>query len=388
MAGLTSPARRSGSTIIRWAAAVLFSLTLAGCSLFFPGSSPGSGTETPPPGAAQVAAPDLVRIDMTSFANGWGVSENQVLITRDGASSWFDVTPAGVSSLGFAASSAFMGDTTAWVQVPDPENPESSTLYHTTDTGTTWASYPLPFGSAYLDFLDDQHGAALSVAGVGLGSSLVRIYRTENGGESWALVFENNPDLPADTPGVLPMAGIKTGISFQDENIGYVTGSVPADEFVYLYRTEDGGSTWNPVNLDLPAELTGSMLNFLPPVFFNPTQGKLAVSYQNPGGQGMLVFTTNNGGQSWMATTPIPISGPVDFVNMQFGVVSDGNVFYATQDGGQIWKQYAAGIRLGESLAQLDFVVPGSGYILSITADGARQIYRTDDGGTNMRSVP
>jgi photosystem II stability/assembly factor-like uncharacterized protein len=63
-------------------------------------------------------------------------------------------------------------------------------------------------------------------------------------------------------------------------------------------------------------------------------------------------------------------------------------MFYSTQDGGQIWSSYPAGIRLGDNLAQLDFVLPGSGFILSIGADGTRQLYRTDDGGATMRSVP
>lgn len=369
-------------------AAVLVSLMLAGCSLFYLGSPPESAPATPPPGAAQVAAPALVSIHMFSDGNGWGLSESQVLITRDGAVSWFDVTPEGVSDLGYAASTYFMDESSAWVQVPDLQNPETSTLYHTTDSGVTWAGYPVPFGTADLDFVDGQNGIALSVAGAGLGSSLVRIYRTDTGGENWMQVFENNPDLPADTPGVLPMAGTKTGISFQDKNVGYVAGNVPAEGFVYLYRTDDGGGTWNQVALELPSELAGSMLNFSPPIFFNPTQGKLAVRYQNSAGQGMLVYTTNDGGQRWIPTTPFPGSGLIDFVNMQFAVASDGNVFYSTQDGGQIWTVYPAGIRLGENLAQLDFVKPGSGYILGVSADGSRQLYRTDDGGATMSSVP
>lgn len=367
---------------------MLAAILLSGCSLFYFGLPAGTGTETPPPGADLVTTPKLAQVHMASGSKGWGVSESQVLITQDGGLSWFDVTPDGADIRSFAISSEFASDTTAWVQVPDPQTPESSMLFHTTDAGATWAGYPVPFGQADLNFINDQNGYALSVAGVGLGSSMVRIYRTSNGGESWQQVFENNPDIPSDTPGVLPMAGTKTGISFQDQNVGYVTGNVPAEGFVYLYRTEDGGATWNQVDLELPADLQVSMLNVLPPEFFSPRQGKLVVQYQNPGGQGMLVYTTNNGGQRWIPTTPLPVNGLIDFVNMQYAVASDGILFYSTQDGGQIWSSYPAGIRLEESLAQLDFVFPGSGFILSINADGVRQLYRTDDGGVTMRSVP
>ena len=70
------------------------------------------------------------------------------------------------------------------------------------------------------------------------------VYHTENGGQSWDKIFEKQGTF------------FRT-IAFLDENIGFI-GTVGTDYFpnvtdtIPLYKTTDGGKTWNPVNYKGP----------------------------------------------------------------------------------------------------------------------------------------
>ena len=164
----------------------------------------------PPDVPVVVQNPSLTFIDMIDRQTGWGLAETKVLRTRDSGVSWEDVSPGGLLAGGAALSTDFLDTLNGWVLSPNPDG-ITGTLYATGDGGTSWKSMLIPFSSADLQFLDPLNGWALASLGVGAGSMPVDVYQTTDGGVSWAKNFSSQPGA-AETPGALPVAGLKSGL--------------------------------------------------------------------------------------------------------------------------------------------------------------------------------
>jgi photosystem II stability/assembly factor-like uncharacterized protein len=335
----------------------------------------------------EVTSPNLVRIEMLDEFTGWGVSDRAVLRTQDGGVSWTDVTPPGVDEMGYSSASYFLDAAVGWLLLPDQQDYRRGVLYSTSDSGSTWQTSIVPFGRSELNFVNDIAGWALFISGAGAGSSLAEIYQTTDGGQSWSLVFQNNPDRP-DAPGSIPFSGSKNGISFRDESHGWVTGDLPAEGFVYLYFSQDGGVTWNQQPLELPAGFEQAFIGLLPPKFFSSDHGKLIMRFFRQESY-TLVYTTNNGGKTWIPTTPIELIGQTEFSNMQSGIMWDGGEkLYGTMDGGMTWLTIHPNINIKDNLVQLDFVNSVWGWALAMNPDGSNTLYTTNDAGITWQPLP
>ena len=141
----------------------------------------------------------------------------------------------------------------AWVQKPDFNNfPNNGLLYHTADGGLTWTISSTPFSGGDLSFLDANNGWMLADLGVGAGSNAVAVFQTRDGGATWTQTYTNDPNTP-DAGDSLPLGGIKSDLVPLNMQTAWVSGVIYSPGTVYLYRTDDGGHTWSPVNLELPA---------------------------------------------------------------------------------------------------------------------------------------
>ena len=143
--------------------------------------------------------------------------------------------------------------TTALLQAVSPVSEDvawvsghEGTWARTVDGGATWAAAVMP-GEETLQFRDveafDAYTAYLMSAGSG---DLSRIYRTDDGGESWSLQYTaTHPDAFLDC------------LAFWDRNRGLAYGDA-VDGVPFLLRTEDGGATWARVPAEvLPAAPEG-----------------------------------------------------------------------------------------------------------------------------------
>jgi hypothetical protein len=75
-----------------------------------------------------------------------------------------------------------------------------------------------------------------------------------DGGRSWQTLID-------PFQGDLQSCG-KTGIVFADPQLGWITGDCHAvAPGVFLYRTEDGGHTWNTQEIPAPAGATTDLFN-------------------------------------------------------------------------------------------------------------------------------
>jgi photosystem II stability/assembly factor-like uncharacterized protein len=158
------------------------------------------------------------------------------------------------------------------------------TVLLTTDGGTLWQSRPVP-GADALDFRDiEAFNARRAVALTAGEGEKSRLYRTRDGGATWQLLRTN-----ADPK------GFWDAIAFWDEKRGVLMGD-PVDGRFVIETTEDGGQTWQrrPTPPALPGEggfaASGTCL---------VVRGKREIWFAT--GQAR-VFRSLDGGQTWTVT--------------------------------------------------------------------------------------
>ncbi len=213
------------------------------------------------------------------------------------------------------------------------------TYVKTNDGGATWKVGVVP-GAETLQFRDVQgvseNVAYLLSAGTGTDS---RIYKTENGGVSWTMEFQNqDPNAFYDCFAFwTPNRGITTSDS--------VNGRFPA------IRTLDG-QTWSDIGDHLPVALAGEA-SFAASGTCVATQGSSHAWIATGGSATARILATTDGGNSWAAyPTPIvqgtPTSGviSVDFRDGSNGILGGGELLTPTasadtvarsHDGGKTW---------------------------------------------------
>lgn len=161
-----------------------------------------------------------------------------------------------------------------WFVVPQAGN--GGIYRRTIDGGQTWLNFTLPYGTLSWHFGDAQNGFAI-VQNPQLGQPF-QLYRTDNGGDTWVLMFNPFNDLTAydyvtsswakagvfwlytakgriykttDTGqtwqwlATVPEEAVYGGsIAFEDENTGIVRINLNGAVSI-LRKTTDGGQTWS-----------------------------------------------------------------------------------------------------------------------------------------------
>ena len=210
----------------------------------------------------------------------------------------------------------------------------------TTDGGETWRAGVVP-GAEALQFRDVEAVSAqvayLLSAGTGTDS---RIYKTEDGGETWSLQFQNQD--PAAFYDCFAFWSPKRGVVFSDA----VSGRFPA------LRTTDGES-WQDIGDQLPTAQAGEAA-FAASGTCVAAQGGQRAWIVTAGAAEPRVFRTADGGDTWeAATTPI-VHGPasaggasMDFRDARHGMLAGGdladntvptNNVAVSADGGRSWE--------------------------------------------------
>lgn len=256
----------------------------------------------------------------------------------------------------------------------------------TTDGGATWRTGVVP-GAEALQFRDvegvNARVAYLLSAGVGTDS---RVYKTEDGGESWTLQFQNED--PNGFYDCFAFWNQKRGITMADA----VFGRFP------VIRTMDG-NTWDDIGDRLPPALAGEAA-FAASGTCAATQGDARGWLVTGGAERARVLATLDGGDTWVAyDLPIiqgtPTSGAlsVDFRDAFNGIVGGGelaapNAFLdnvaRSSDGGQTW-QLAAHPTFPGAIYGLTYV---RGLHKAVVATGPGGVAWSPDEGDTWHSIP
>lgn len=253
----------------------------------------------------------------------------------------------------------------------------NGTLLRTLNAGETWTTLATPADAEKLDFRDidafsDSVAYALSI---GSGETS-RIYKTSDGGATWALQFANtDPKVFLDA------------MAFRDADHGFAFSDSADGQFVIL-TTVNGGASWERIPADR-----------LPPAL--PGEGAFAASGTNVavfgadhvwiGTTASRVLRSLDAGRTWsVAQTPIDTGTAtgifsVAFKDAKIGVVVGGNYQQEsgagnnaafTSDGGVTWT-LARGLSGFRSVATW---APGTRSVLAVGPTGAD--WSADDGRT------
>lgn len=366
---------------------ILLVLFLTACASVAPTPlSAATQQDAAPISLPLVDAPQLTQFHFVDEVNGWGATETQVVRTDDGGVTWHNATPAAPAQFGYAPS-FFLDAHNAWLLIPDPDF-INGTLVRTNDGGVTWNISAVPFAYGNLQFIDPQNGFALASLGAGAGSQPVAVYRTSDAGANWTRVYTNAPDDPSANDS-LPLSGQKYGLTFIDASRGWIGGNAPIDNFIYLYRTRDGGETWSEASLALPAEYQSAQTGNAAPQFFSQTDGILVVNLILPADPGFvtIVFRTTDGGETWTPGAAVPSGRPASFSSFSDGVAWGGAQFQVTRDAGQSWTPVASDVDFVASLGSIQFASPLIGWALTVNEASDPALYKTTDGGATWTII-
>ncbi len=330
--------------------------------------------------------PPLLSIHMFTPMRGWGIIENQLLATNDGGFTWAGVPVPGGEFSGYNGA-FFHSEREAFILVAAPDGSNSGILNYTADGGQTWQSIPAPMSSGSIQFMPNTNleGMIVQTLGAATGSMPVAVYQSIDR-VNWLRTFAH--DQPREVAG-LPFSGNKNGAVFANLSLGYITGSEPVENSIYLFRTTDAGRNWARVELPLPEGMQDYMAETLPPVLFQDGKGFLPVDFLTGNDTTRVFYYTEDSGGTWVPRGALPRGSAYEFTNNTTGWAwADRSLFYTT-DGAQTWTPQPVSFSAREVGAFLNFIDPRNGWLITVDDRSRVRLYRTSDaGGTWTVVIP
>lgn len=225
--------------------------------------------------------------------HGWlfaptGPGGGLLYATADGGADWRALAGPTVLCPAFMFSSSTTGWSTCTGEGSNSGSPAAE-LIVTHDGGLTWRALDLPSPphgcGCSVDlpvFFDPMHGAVQV-----FGNSGQDVFVTSDGGVTWTVL--------ASVPGLGPSW---SSIDFEDANDFWLVGGAakggPATNS--LYRSTDGGRTWNLVERATPI---GSPIGPVGVQFLDPTHGFVLELNPQTGTGPPELLVTSDGGHTW-----------------------------------------------------------------------------------------
>ena len=239
---------------------------------------------------------------MVSQTEGWILVGQKLYWTADNAASWSDITPA-LPANATVYSASFLDAQTGWVLWSSAATDGSLVLQieRTSDQGRRWehaliqafaSGYPeAAVESASMDWLDADTGWVSVKQQTGSNFSSGMAFHTTDGGQTW-----QRQALPVGEP-----------LHFVDGQVGWIAGGPAGDQ---LFKTQDGGDTW--MEQSPPAgHPAGQGFTLYPPVFDSAENGLLAVVTLAGNDFSLDLYSTEDGGQSWLPGSSLPLGSQV-----------------------------------------------------------------------------
>ena len=186
------------------------------------------------------SGPNVPRLVFTTESDGWMLfeSDGRALHTRDGGMTWYEqALPTKPARFGNAGRAVFVDGSAGWVAVADCAPGWSDCrgqVYRTVDGGDSWAPVSdFMTGGCYLSDVAATDARHVWVEGAGCLGDSWTMYRSENAGNSWSAA---------------PLATPLNDVTFFDDATGRALGRVCDQSrcVSMLVRTSDGGAMWAP----------------------------------------------------------------------------------------------------------------------------------------------
>lgn len=230
------------------------------------------------------------------------------------------------------------------------------------------------------------------------GNGAGKLYQSLDGGEVWTKIW--------DQPGTFIRA-----LGFVDANTGFL-GNVGTDYYPGvtdphpLYRTGDGGKTWQKVEAEMISAVKGICgIDILPARRIYQGEAKTTHIIHAAGRVGgpAFVMRSEDGGETWKVLDLSAHAGmilDVKFLTPSIGFVCASTssdleqaqaLILRTEDGGQTWQAVYRGARTLENCWKMSFPTPKVGYATVQSYDEKNSLQRfvkTTDGGRNWVEMP
>lgn len=236
----------------------------------------------------------------------WAAGNNGVVLrTLDGGAHWERTAAPGGDTLQYRDVHAFSADEAVILSIGAGM---ASRIYRTADGGKSWALQFLNRDTtAFFDCLSfgsRQQGVVYGDASVDANGSRTNILRTDSGGERWSLLRPNA--VPAALPNEGAFAASGQCVVHGDSSTVYIATGAPGAR---LFRSRDAGKTWTVENTPFvrgtAAGLTGmsfatAMRGLVVGADINKLRTDTSMS---------VVGFTPDGGRSWQMRARPPVPG-------------------------------------------------------------------------------
>lgn len=334
--------------------------------------------------AQPVVAYSTIRdMALVSTNSGWILVDQNLYWTDDFGTEWRDITPTNRDG-GKILAVQFINDHQGWLfkQITLPGGDVELGLLMTNDSGSSWHEMTdnltddnnFHIGSASMEFIDDQTGWISVKLQSGSNFSLGRLFATQDGGQSWG-----ERTIPIGEP-----------VRFINPNDGWTAGGPAGDQ---LYRTVDGGVTWQPVNHPLSDSSKNGRIMVGLPLFDQNQIGYLPITLADGSDSRLKVLISSDGGDTWNVENKVDLNLDLEpAIKLPFSVDNFGIWFAASTSEEKIYSsadiesqaRSVTAMGLPPGTVSIDFISDQNGWALvqEGTCKGHKnaygEAYRTD----------
>ncbi len=385
--------RANGDGITRAAVllgTVCLGLLLAACgSSARPAAKAPVSPETPSAPSASTESVDLIDLVGPGLGlvglgtNAQGNGSARLVISADNGRSFTAIGPA--TTAGTVTDDVFFRNREDGWFVAYNTATTADTLYRTTNDGRSWQSYSAPghvqaAGSQdTVQFVSATHGWLLLLEPTGPVESLEV---TTDGGASWQAVASLRPSAGE---GLLPEFGL---VQFAANGTGWLGGGQYSRA---VYRTADGGRTWQRVSIPAPA---GSLPGL--PAAFGTTLLEPVVT-----GTSLTLYRSTDGGTRWSRVSVLPginaspgcslgldsVSLPTAQAGWVATVQGSRTVVYRSTDGGLHWTRLATSWPVPPDSCEEPVIQATDALHAWVLTAGSDRIYATSTGGATWSRI-
>lgn len=265
----------------------------------------------------------LKQIYMCDTEIGWALSmENEVLFTEKGIQNFQvvkQVTDISRYTDGFI-NATFIDEYSAYITYFVADN-ENLVVEYTNDGGVVWKQINIKYGdyaeicdagSAFINFADNKEGYLLYCSTPGMGQMTKLLFHIDGIGKTFTFIADLTDEI----------LGYPQGLSFANKEIGYIAVNYHGNS-EYMYKTEDGGKTWESVEIYTQSDNVNYIESYTP-VFTKKDRkkGMLVLKEVTIEDITYKVFMTNDQGNKWIESGKIPSDSL-----LQYSVVSDRKIY-------------------------------------------------------------